>query len=289
MSVSGTPTPKVSAATYRKRRAAALGGLLIVVIATVVACNSLLDGEPVAGVATGGGTAAPAQATSTAPEATTTAPPTTEPTTTTTTTTTVPAVPSAGTWPGPGQAAITFDDGPDPTWTPQILDILDARSVPATFFLLGTSVDRFPDLARTIATRGHSVQNHTWNHPYLTGLGDEAVLSELALAQAAIEQAVGTAPSCVRPPYGASDARVDQLAASMGLAMVRWNVDPSDYRQPPPEQMVANVAGAADAAAGGPLVVLLHDGGGNRQQTVNALPGIIDALAARGYTFVPMC
>lgn len=282
---------------YTRRRLVALVAVVGLVVAIVAGCNSVLQGvtgstqTDTAGITpgegngdgNGDGTGGGANGDSQRDPSTTAKP------TTTTTTTTIPERASVGAWPGPGQVALTFDDGPDPTWSGPIMEVLADYEVPATFFVLGTSVIRWPEIAMDMVQAGHSVQNHSWNHPALTGLGDAAVVEELSKASVAIEEATTAAPTCMRPPYGAVDARVEQLALTVGLDTVRWNVDPSDYQQPPPAQMVANVANAADVAQGGPLVVLLHDGGGTRQQTLNALPGIIDTLLERNYEFVTIC
>jgi peptidoglycan/xylan/chitin deacetylase (PgdA/CDA1 family) len=282
---------------YTRRRLVALVAVVGLVVAIVAGCNSVLQGvtgpsqTDTAGTPSGDGsdTGGNGGDVDQDPQRqpTTTAKPTT--TTTSTTTTTIPERDSVGPWPGPGQVALTFDDGPDPTWSGPIMEVLADYDVPATFFVLGTSVIRWPEIALDMVQAGHSVQNHSWNHPALTGLGDAAVVEELSKASVAIEEATTVAPTCMRPPYGAVDARVEQLALTVGLDTVRWNVDPSDYQQPPPAQMVANVANAADVAEGGPLVVLLHDGGGTRQQTLAALPAIIDTLLERDYEFVTIC
>ena len=247
--------------------------------------GTLAEATDVSATPTTGETTTTAPATTaTAPaEATTTAPPTTTPA--------VPAssAPNPGPWPGPGQVALTFDDGPDPTWSQQILDVLDRYRVPATFFVLGTNAERWPGLVSEMARRGHSVQNHTWGHPYLTQVDDNGVLGQLSGTSDIVEQILGARPGCYRPPYGDVDARVDSLAASVGMARVGWNVAPNDYLSPPPEVLVGNVMARAAELAGGPLVVVLHDGGGNRAATLAALPGMIESLAAAGYSFVSLC
>lgn len=226
---------------------------------------------------------------------TTTAAPATTETTTTAPPTSVPAptaaasAPNPGPWPGPGQVALTFDDGPDPTWTEQILDVLDQYRVPATFFVLGTNAERWPGLVAEMARRGHSVQNHTWGHPYLTQVSDDGILGQLSGTSDIVEQILGNRPGCYRPPYGDVDARVDSLAASIGMARVGWNVAPNDYLSPPPDVLVGNVMARAAQLPGEPLVVVLHDGGGNRAATLASLPGMIESLTAAGYSFVSVC
>jgi peptidoglycan/xylan/chitin deacetylase (PgdA/CDA1 family) len=187
------------------------------------------------------------------------------------------------------QVALTFDDGPDPNWTQPILDVLARYGVPATFFVLGSSAQRHPDLVNAMVAGGHSVQNHTWGHPYLTGLPDDGVRGQLSGTSDVVAEITGNRPICWRPPYGATDARVDQLAAGLGMNKVMWNVAPNDYLNPPPQSIIDNIMGRAGALAGGPLVVVLHDGGGVRSSTLAALPGMIESLTAGGFTFVSLC
>jgi len=215
--------------------------------------------------------------------------PTTAPPTSTAPPVPAPSAPNPGPWPGPMQVALTFDDGPDVTWTEQILDVLDEYQVPATFFVLGTNAERWPGLVAEMARRGHSVQNHTWGHPYLTQISDDGVLGQLSGTSDLVERILGSRPGCYRPPYGDVDARVDGLAASVGMARVGWNVAPNDYLNPPPEVLVGNVMARAAELPGQPLVVVLHDGGGNRATTLAALPAMIESLASAGYSFVSVC
>jgi peptidoglycan-N-acetylglucosamine deacetylase len=203
---------------------------------------------------------------------------------------TVPAAIGDGpAWPGAGQVALTFDDGPDPTWTPAILEQLARYGVPATFFVLGSSSQNFPDLVAAIAAGGHRVQNHSWSHPYLTRIDNDGVLGQLSGPADVVESIVGYRPACWRPPYGATDGRVDALAASLGFTRVMWNTAPNDYLRPPPEAIVANVMERASQLGGAGMVVVLHDGGGNRANTAAALPGIIEGLSSVGYSFVGLC
>jgi peptidoglycan/xylan/chitin deacetylase (PgdA/CDA1 family) len=166
------------------------------------------------------------------------------------------------------------------------LDVLDRYHVLATFFVVGVHVPGGADVVARAFEAGHSVQNHTWSHPSLTRLSLSAVADQLTRTSAAITAITGTAPSCYRPPGGSTSHRVRAVGSSLGLAEVRWNVDPADYRRPSPAAIAQRVLAAAD---GRPLVVLLHDGGGDRRNTVAALPAIIEGLRARGYEFVPLC
>ena len=265
-----------------------LAGATTLADATGVSANA--DGaEP---ATAGPTTAGPTTAGPSTSEPTTAGPSTSEPAADASTVVPGPgasSAPNPGPWPGPGQVALTFDDGPDPTWTEQILDVLDQYQVPATFFVLGTNAERWPGLVAEMARRGHSVQNHTWSHPYLTRVDDTTVLEQLSGTSDVVEQILGARPGCYRPPYGDVDARVDSLASSVGMARVGWNVAPNDYLNPPPEALTAAVMERAAQLPGEPLVVVLHDGGGNRAATLAALPSMIESLAAAGYAFVSVC
>jgi peptidoglycan-N-acetylglucosamine deacetylase len=292
-------------------------GSITVVMVAVIACAALVgsalsqtgaeDGESVASAditsvgATGTTSGSATEVTATAPPTTVSSPTTVSTTEAPTTTapappappvpivTVPPAIGAGPFWPGPWQVALTFDDGPDPTWTPAILEQLARYGVPATFFVLGSAVERWPDMVAQMAAGGHRVQNHSWTHPYLTALGNDGVLGQLSGTADVIQSIVGYRPACWRPPYGSFDGRVDAMAASLGFSRVMWNTAPNDYQQPPPADMVANVVGRAGELGGAGMVVVLHDGGGNRANTAAALPGMIEGLGAAGYSFVALC
>ncbi len=185
--------------------------------------------------------------------------------------------------PGP-VVALSFDDGPDPTFTPQVLQILANAGVKATFCVIGRDVRRFPDLLRTIAQQGHAICNHTDSHPRLNRLTPNQVEAQLAPVSQLIRDTVGVAPAFVRAPYGDLNGDTVAVAHKLGLRVLGWSVDPSDYLKPPADRLAARVVGAVKPGS----VVLMHDGGEgqDRSQTVAALPAIIERLRAQGYTFV---
>jgi peptidoglycan/xylan/chitin deacetylase (PgdA/CDA1 family) len=180
--------------------------------------------------------------------------------------------------------ALSFDDGPDPTFTPQVLQILANAGIKATFCVIGRDVRRYPDLLRTIAQHGHAICNHTESHPHLNRLTPNQVEAQLAPVSQLIRDTVGVAPAFVRAPYGHLNGDAVAVAHKLGLRVLGWSVDPSDYLKPPADHLVARVVGAVKPGS----VVIMHDGGEgqDRSQTVAALPVIIEQLRAQGYTFV---
>lgn len=195
-----------------------------------------------------------------------------------------PAVAVEAPSPPPGTIALTFDDGPNPAWTPQVLDLLDRYDAKATFFVVGYLAERHPDLVAEIARRGHTVANHSYSHPQLPTLSDDAIRDQLRVTDDAIAAAGVARPTCLRPPYGATNARVESVAAGAGLRTVLWTVDPEDWRRPGADALRARVA-----RAGSGDIVGMHDGGGDRSHTVAALPGILEDLRARGLRSVSLC
>ena len=188
-------------------------------------------------------------------------------------------------WPAPGEAALTFDDGPGDA-TSAILDILEQVDVAATFFVVGRAVAGHTTLLVRMVADGDEVENHSWDHPYLTRLSPGAVARQLERTNSAVSNATGRTPTCFRPPYFATDDVVVAVAASVGLEQILANVDPHDYSRPEPPVITARVLGAAHGQG---LVVVLHDGGIDRSRTVAALPGIIEGLRQNGYRFVALC
>jgi peptidoglycan/xylan/chitin deacetylase (PgdA/CDA1 family) len=180
--------------------------------------------------------------------------------------------------------ALTFDDGPG-TATNAVLDALDQAGVPATFFVVGSAIGGREATLRRMTAAGHSVQNHTWNHPALTSLSDAAIRSQLTRTSDRIAGAIGTAPTCFRPPSRATNARVVAAAASVGLRQVLWTDDPFDWNGTSSAGIVSRVLAGANGSG---RVVLLHDGGA-RWNTVAALPSLISGFRSRGYEFVTLC
>jgi chitooligosaccharide deacetylase NodB len=177
--------------------------------------------------------------------------------------------------------ALTFDDGPSATYTPQILDVLAEHRVKATFCLVGTQAQRFPELVRRILAEGHALCNHSMNHDNLSAWTDEQIRADLAATIEVIQTAApGASVPYFRAPYG-SWGRSAAVAAELGMARLGWTVDPRDWSRPGVDAIVQAVH--AQLRPGG--VVLMHDAGGDRSQTVQALDLLIPQLAEQGWTF----
>jgi len=198
----------------------------------------------------------------------------------------------------PGKIALTFDDGPDPLWTPAILDILRQENVPATFFIIGKNGQAYPELMRREVAEGHEIGNHTFTHPNLGEIPLSLTKLELTATQRLIESVTGRSTVLFRPPYF-GDAEADKpqevepayLAQQMGYLVVGVRIDPNDWELPVSADEV--VKRTVDRAMDNNpetrgQVILLHDSGGDRSATVAALPRIIHELKARGFKFVPV-
>lgn len=179
--------------------------------------------------------------------------------------------------------ALTFDDGPS-DYTQRYLDILSRYDAHATFFCLGSAVAANPDLVKAIEAQGSQVASHTQNHQQLTKLDAATLQSEISDAFSAISSSGAGATTVLRPPYG--DLTPETWLASGGSfsASVIWNLDSEDWRLPGADAIVANCTSGAYPGA----IVLMHDGGGNRDQDLEALPRILEALKAEGYRFVTL-
>lgn len=183
------------------------------------------------------------------------------------------------------RVALTFDDGPDLRFTPQVLDILKASGVKATFFLLGKKAEEHPDIVKRIVREGHVIGNHSYRHPQFTKLTVEQFASEIEQAEEVLNRLAGYRPKLVRPPYGAIDEGELQWAKDRGYIIVNWNVDSLDWKNLGEQQVAGNILGHTKAGA----IVLQHSAGGDSQDlsgTVKALPGIIAKLREQGYSLV---
>ena len=198
--------------------------------------------------------------------------------------------------------SITFDDGPDPEWTPKILDVLKEKGVKATFFLIGVEAQKYPGLTKRIYAEGHEIGNHTFTHPDISNINKRYFEVELNLTERFFEGKLGVKPVLFRPPYSvdqepdtADQVRPLELAQQLGYITVGDKIDPNDWRdnpRRPANEIVEDVLKNLPPCAPGNVtcgnVLLLHDGGGNRSETVKALPEIIDGIRQRGFEIVPV-
>jgi peptidoglycan-N-acetylglucosamine deacetylase len=190
--------------------------------------------------------------------------------------------------------AVTFDDGPDPRWTPKVLDILKDKKVPATFFVIGTDANQWPEILRREYNEGHDIGNHTYTHPSWDEVSTTQIRWELNLTERLIESTLGVKSILFRPPYGidhqpeyAEEVAHLPPAQDMGYLIIGQKIDAHDWKQRngkqiPAQEITDNVMRDADTGN----IILFHDGGGDRAETLKALPQVIDALRAAGYQFV---
>lgn len=180
------------------------------------------------------------------------------------------------------EIALTFDDGPNPYYTPQVLAVLQHYGVKATFFDIGYLVVKYPSIVRQAYNQGNVVGNHSWSHPELTLLSASAIQSQIASTSNAIQAAIGVKPTLFRPPYGAMNHTVLAEVYSLGDTAVLWDATAEDWKLPGVSVIVSKILHYVHKGA----IILLHDGGGNRAQTVAALPTLIRTIQNRGFRFV---
>ena len=195
----------------------------------------------------------------------------------------------------PGKIALTFDDGPDPQWTPQILKILKAENIKATFFVTGEKAIGQPGLLRRMVREGHDIGNHTYSHPDLSHTSPDWVRVELNSTQRIVQAYTGRSMRLFRAPFfGDAEPTTDNeiepalLAQKMGYTNVGLHVDSEDWQRPGVNAIIKNVMDGvhSDDADYSGQVVLMHDAGGERSETIAALPQVIHKLRAEGYSFV---
>lgn len=187
------------------------------------------------------------------------------------------------------RAALTFDDGPDPEWTPRILDILKKYHARATFFVLGANAEKYPALLRRIVAEGHEIGSHTFTHTNLAAMPEQQVTLELNATQRVIENATGLSTLLFRPPFDADSQPEDvaqlrplQIAQDLGYLTVLERVDPQDWDRPGTQEIVRRIQEQKSEGT----IVLLHDAGGPRHQTLEALPFILENFRKEGIRVV---
>lgn len=187
---------------------------------------------------------------------------------------------------------LTFDDGPDPNWTPQILALLKRYNAKATFYMLGRNAASYPELVIELAQNGQSLANHSYNHPSFNGMSYEGISQEVGNTTWVTKSALVNHPellnqvvACVRPPYGEADGAVYNALWGLGYSVSMWDLDTMDWQQPEPATILQQVLAQIEIHR----IILMHDGGQDRQATINALPLILHELITQGYSFEPYC
>lgn len=176
--------------------------------------------------------------------------------------------------------AMTFDDGPSATLTPKLLDLLAARHIKATFFVLGENVAEHPDIIVRAAREGHEIASHSWSHPNFAKMSLEGVRSQLQRTDDAIASAAGKHPTLFRPPYGSITAREKEwIHDQFGYDIILWDVDPDDWKRPGPAVVRSRILKQTRPGS----IVLSHD---IHAGTIEAMPSTLDELEAKGFKFV---
>jgi peptidoglycan-N-acetylglucosamine deacetylase len=202
----------------------------------------------------------------------------------------------------PSEIAITFDDGPDPEWTPKILDILKRENATATFFLIGLPAESFGSITSRIYREGHEIGNHTFTHPDISNISKKFNEVEINLTEELFASRLGIHTILFRPPYSidqepdtTDQVRPLKIAQDMGYIIVGDKIDPNDWRENPrptadeiADRVISHLPPCGSDTRFCGSIVLLHDGGGNRSQTVAALPKIIEGIRAKGLQIVPL-
>lgn len=176
--------------------------------------------------------------------------------------------------------AMTFDDGPHASLTPKLLDLLAARQIKATFFVVGQCAAEYPQIVARAAREGHEIANHSWSHPNFGKMGDESVRRELQKTDDAIKAAIGVRPTLMRPPYGSITARQKAwIHETFGYRIVIWDVDPLDWKRPGPSVVTSRIVHNTHPGS----IILAHD---IHPPTIEAMPATFEQLQTKGFKFV---
>jgi peptidoglycan/xylan/chitin deacetylase (PgdA/CDA1 family) len=184
-----------------------------------------------------------------------------------------------------GTVALTFDDGPTVKYTPQILAILKQYNIKATFFMVGMNAKSHPEIVRMVLEQGHAINNHSMTHPMLTKLSDAQLYHEVVEPKVILHNITGKNPACLRYPFGASNEHVRTVIRENGMVPVPMGWNSFDYDRPGTDKIVSWVLKNAHSGQ----VFLFHDGFDKREQTVAALPHIIEGIQKKGLGFSQIC
>lgn len=202
----------------------------------------------------------------------------------TTTTTNVTQV-TVRTDPLPGTVALTFDDGPSSIYTPQILDILKKNNIKGTFFIVGANAEKYPEIIKRMHEEGHVIASHSQTHPMLTKLSDAQLEKEIATPSTIVDGLIHEKPKCLRYPFGASNEHVNNEIRIYGMAPAPMGFNAYDYKRPGTQKIIDRVLKNVYSKQ----IIILHDGFDQREQTVAALPAIIEGIKKKGLGFSTIC
>lgn len=175
--------------------------------------------------------------------------------------------------------ALTFDDGPHGTLTPQLLDVLKAKNVSVTFFVMGIKAQLHPEIIKRAHEEGHEIANHAWDHPVLSKIPRETVTDQLKRTTEAIEKAIQATPKTMRPPYGNTNKGLNEyIFKNEKLQVIMWSLDTLDWKRPPVNEIISKTIQRVKPGA----VILCHD---IHPGTIAAMPELIDHLKKAGYSF----
>ena len=175
--------------------------------------------------------------------------------------------------------ALTFDDGPHGTLTPKLLDILKEKNVKVTFFVMGVKVAMHPDIIQRAHAEGHEIANHVWDHPVLSKIPRDSVKDQIERTNTAIRNAIAITPKVMRPPYGNTNAKLnDFIYEEENLRVILWSHDTNDWKRPPVSEIVTKTIPMVKSGT----VILCHD---IHPGTIEAMPQLIDKLHEAGFKF----
>lgn len=183
-------------------------------------------------------------------------------------------------------AYFTFDDGPHPTWSPKVLEILDKYDARATFFVIGQQAEKLEDILKKENKHGCVIGNHTYSHINLETASENEFMSEVTKTNDIIKTCVDYAPKCLRPPYGSiAKSEKQELLDKLGMRTILWDVDPQDWSRPGTQNIINHVLKYIQPGE----IILMHDGGGDRSESVAALETIMKTLSQKDWVFKSIC